>query len=273
MQSDMHLSEFTESERKMLKPLLPEEGEDEKPELFIREVADETGIHQSNISRKFRELESQGILESRKSEEDARRSIYSISGQLNESVFSLRRQEEDIEDIKSFDATQIQQDAVASSNSSITDISIILYGAENRRLNIQELGLESQVREIVNKLKKEFEDDFESQFQDRLEDLIEDRFEEDEQEKVLEHLEQLTDALWDSKNLRVEYLEERKDELTKEELGEMLVRGPENTIEMLSIKSEALKECMASLEEAEEFIDEAQEIAKECKSLKLIIDS
>ena len=271
MRHNTHLSDLTESERKLVKTLISKDEDEENPELTVKQVADKIELHQSNVSRGLRKLEKQGVLEHSESEEDSRKKLYSLSKGFDESIYALRRQEDDIEEIKNYDGVQIQQDYTNMPDRQTGDIEIALYGAE-KELDLKELGIESDIKEIVETLRREYADDCKSQFKDRLEDLIKDQFVEEEQEEILNILDNLVEAYWHRNELYGEYFQKNREQYGEKEAVRKLMEEPEITLEILSVRDDDIKQALESVENTKEFFRRAYNILDDCRSIKMVID-
>ena len=271
MRHDTHLSDLTESERKLVKTLISKDEDEENLELTVKEVAEKVDIHQSNVSRGLRRLEDQGVLEHSKIEEDSRKKLYSLSKGFDESIYALRRQEDDLEDIKSYEGVRIQQDYTNMSGRQTGDIEIALYGAE-KDLDIKELGIESDIKEVVEALRREHAEDCKSQFKDRLEDLIKDQFKEEEQKKILNILDNLVEAYWHRNELYAEYFQKNREQYGEEEAVRKLMEEPKITLEILSVRDDTIKQVLGSVEHTKEFFRRAYNILEDCMSMKMVID-
>jgi DNA-binding MarR family transcriptional regulator len=277
-----HISKFNDTEREILQELIPEDKEEEKPELSVGEVAEKVGTDRTEISRRLREMAEENILRKKEDEDDARKSVYVITESYSQDLHKLNHQERDLRFIEKTEIEKIQCAVGLPNPNSDPTPSVNLYGvkAKDKDFDSTITELKEEIRTIRSKIRENHEAEMKEEFRKSLEVLIDTHTESDELQNDLEEMiDDLTEAMWDIENLRRKYHEiERKDLSEKQtaesdESSELKIISenirPEDYLEGHSRK---LKWRVKKLESPSEFVKEARELCREAKSMRLTIN-
>lgn len=250
--------------------LIPEDQNKTKPEYSVGEIAERVKPKQSEVSRRLKGLKEKNILESKKSDEDRRKTVYRVTESYIEELYKLKQQETDIEFIENTPLEKISFSVGTSGKNLEPAVSANLYGVNTKEDDFRpvEAGVKEEIRTVRRKLRSHYEPEMKEEFRSSLQTLVEEHTEDRElQEELEELLDELVDAIWNIDRLRKEYSGEEFN-LSSEIDAETSF----GVIEVLEEQNKKLKWRIKSLESTSKFIQEAKKKCKEAKTMRITIN-